>query len=201
MSYALVVAEVRRGIFEERNLDSIGFCNLLGKDIVLLVPDGGYDVNEKLVNTVVKVKADEAVYLNPMNMVDILQKIMDSKGKPEAIVFTHSSSGTELASYLAGRFDLPLITDVSGFDKDRAIFLKSYYSDKIFGEFKAVGAGPFAITVRSGSFKDSAVEKGAPAGAEALDGITVSEARTFMEYVEEEKGEVDITKADFSSSP
>ena len=32
MSYALIVAEVRRGQFEERNLDSIGLCALLGKE-------------------------------------------------------------------------------------------------------------------------------------------------------------------------
>ncbi len=30
MSYALVVAEVRRGLFEERNLDTLGLSRLLG---------------------------------------------------------------------------------------------------------------------------------------------------------------------------
>jgi hypothetical protein len=50
MSYALVIAEVRRGVFEERNLDSIGICALLGKDSILLVPEGDYAVSEQLVN-------------------------------------------------------------------------------------------------------------------------------------------------------
>jgi electron transfer flavoprotein alpha subunit len=197
MSWSLVVAEVRRGIFEERNLDSIGFCNLLQNDISLLLPEGTYDVNGKLVNTLVKAKMQEAEYLNPLNMVDVVKKIMDSKGKPEAIVFTHSSSGAELASYVAGCFNLPLITDVSGFDKDKGVFYKSYYSDKIFGEFKATGPGPFVITVRSGSFKESAAEKAQTAADETLDGIQLTDSRTFVEYVEEEKGEIDITKADF----
>ena len=49
MSYALIIAEVRRGVFEERNLDSIGICALLGKDSILLIPEGDYAVNEKLV--------------------------------------------------------------------------------------------------------------------------------------------------------
>ena len=197
MSYSLVVAEVRRGIFEERNLDSIGFCNLLQNDISLLLPEGAYDLNGKLVNTLVKAKMQEAEYLNPLNMVDVVKKIMDSKGKPEAIVFTHSSSGAELASYVAGCFNLPLITDVSGFDKEKGVFYKSYYSDKIFGEFKATGPGPFVITVRSGSFKESAAEKAQAAAEETLDGIQLTDSRTFVEYVEEEKGEIDITKADF----
>ena len=196
MSYSLVVSEVRRGVFEERNLDAIGFCNLLQTDISLLVPEGSYEVNGKLVNTVVKVKVQEAEYLNPLNIVDVVKKVMDSRGKPDAVVFTHSSSGTEMASYLAGCLGLPLITDVSGFDKEKGVFYKSYYSDKIFGEFKATGPSPFVVTVRSGSFKENAIEK-AGAAEESLDGIQLTDSRTFVEYVEEEKGEIDITKADF----
>jgi electron transfer flavoprotein alpha subunit len=121
-------------------------------------------------------------------MVGVLKTMMDSQGKPDAIVFTHSSSGAELASYVAGYFDLPLITDVNGFDTERNVFLKSYYSDKIFGEFRNARPGPFVITVRSGSFKEYAVE---------MEGLPVAEGRTFLEYVEEEKAEVDITKAKF----
>ena len=44
MSYTLIVAEVRRGVFEERNLDSLGLGALLGGQSVLLVPDGAYEV-------------------------------------------------------------------------------------------------------------------------------------------------------------
>ena len=197
MSYALVVAEVRRGVFEERNLDAIGLCSLMGKDISLLVADGAYTMNEKLVNAIIKVKIEEALFLNPLNMVGVLQKMMDSRGKPDVIVFTHSSSGAELASYMAGYFDLPLITDVNGFDKEKNVFFKSYYSDKIFGEFRNTGPGPFVITVRSGSFKEYVVEKASPPVIETMEGLPVAAGRTFMEYVEEEKGEIDITKAKF----
>ena len=52
-------------------------------------------------------------------------------------------------------FNLPLMTDVSGYDKEKGVFYKSYYSDKIFGEFQArQEADPASITVRSGSFKE-----------------------------------------------
>ena len=60
---------------------------------------------------------------------------------------------------LRAAFNLPLITDVSGFDAERR-FLKSYYSDKIFGEFKP-RTGCLHGTVRSGSFKEHAAPKGA----------------------------------------
>ena len=196
MSYALVVAEARRGVFEERNLDSLGICRLLGKEIVLLTPDKPYTWNEKLADTVLKAKTEEEVFLNPLTMAAIIEQVFAARGKPDYVVFTHSSSGTESAAYAAGALGLPLITDVSGYDADKGAFLKSYYSDKIFGEFVVAGQGPSILTVRSGSFKEFALEKAAPA-VEYLETIPGTEARTFMEYVEEEKTDIDITKADF----
>jgi electron transfer flavoprotein alpha subunit len=197
MSYGLVVSEVRKGQFEERNLDAIGLCNALGLDSVLLLPKGDYAVKDTLINTITAVAVEESVFLNPLDMVTIIQKFIDSHGKPSVILFTSSSSGSELAAYTAGHFDLPLITDVSGFDKDQGIFFKSYFSDKIFGEFKPTSGETFIVTVRSGSFKEEAADKSNPAATEAIDAVPSNEARTFIEYVEEEKGEIDITKADF----
>ncbi len=197
MSYALIVAEVRRGVFEERNQDALGLATLLEKDAALLIPDGPYETNEKLVNVLLKAKVEESVFLNPLTMVNIVQKVMDGRGKPDAILFTNSSSGIELASYTAGYFGLPLVTDVSGYDKERGVFYKSYYSDKIFGEFRPNGEGPCVVTVRSGSFKEYQAEKTSSAGVETIEGFAVSDGRSFVEYVEEEKAEIDITKADF----
>lgn len=195
MSYTLIVAEVRRGVFEERNLDSLGLGALLGAQSVLLIPDGAYEVPDKLVDAVVKVKAAEEVYLNPMSMGKILEAVFAAKGKPDHILFTQSSSGMEAAAYAAGLFGMPVMTDVSGYDRDAGIFLKSYYSDKVFGQFKAAGA-PVILSVRSGSFREFAVEKAAAAPAETIEGAA-AETRTFVEYVEEEKTDIDITKAEF----
>jgi electron transfer flavoprotein alpha subunit len=197
MSYALIVSEVRRGQFEERNLDAIGLSHILGLESTLLIPQGDYEIKRNCVNTIVRAAVEESIFLNPLSVVNIIQKVFDTRGAPAVIVFTSSSSGGELAAYTAGHFDLPLITDVSGFDKERGIFYKSYFADKIFGEFKPVGNGPYVVTVRSGSFKDEVGEKASAATEEAMDGVPASTARTFIEYVEEEKGEIDITKADF----
>jgi electron transfer flavoprotein alpha subunit len=196
MSYTLIISEVRRGQFEERNLDSIGLSALLENDSVLLIPEGGYAVNEKLVHTILKTAVEETVFLNPMVIINILQKVMDLKGKPDVIIFTSSSSGNECASYAAGYFNLPLVTDVSNYDKEKGVFYKSYYSDKIFGEFRPTEAKPCIITVRSGSFKANAVEKDT-ASVETIENISPMEGRSFIEYVEEEKTDIDITKADF----
>jgi electron transfer flavoprotein alpha subunit len=197
MSYALIISEVRRGLFEERNLDSIGLGVLLEKDSILFVPEGNYAVNEKLVHTILKAGVEETIFLNPMVMIHALQKVMDLKGKPDVIIFTSSSSGNECASYAAGYFNLPLVTDVSDYDKEKGVFYKSYYSDKIFGEFKPAEYKPCIITVRSGSFKVNAAEKATAATVETIENISLVEGRSFIEYVEEEKTDIDITKADF----
>ncbi len=196
MSYALVVAEVRRGLFEERNLDTIGLARLLGKKVSLLVPEGSYALNNKLVDTIIAVKTTETDFLNPLVMTQIVRKAIEASGAPDVILFTSSSSGVELSSYLAGALDLPVISDVSGFDAEKGVFLKSYYADKIFGEFKPKGETAI-LTIRSGSFKEHAAEGPAAAAVETLEGIEPSAGRTFIEYVEEEKGAIDITKADF----
>jgi len=194
MSYTLIIAEVRKDLFEERNLDSFGLSALLGKDAVLLVPEGPYEI-PALADTVLKVKMEESSFLNPLTMASLIEKVIEAKGKPHALIFTHSSSGAECAAYVAGKLGLPLVTDVNGYDKDRSIFFKSYYSDKIFGEFTLSQEGPFIVTVRSGSFKEFALEKAL--ATETMEGVPLTDGRSFLGYVEEEKTGIDITKAEF----
>jgi electron transfer flavoprotein alpha subunit len=196
MSYALIVSEVRNGLFEERNLDAIGLSALMKKEARLLVPNGEYNLDEKLVDQIIRVKMEETLYLNPLNLVSTLERVFSLSGTPDAILFSQSSFGLESAAYVAGSFGFPVISDVSGFEAETGSFLKSYYSDKIFGQFAPKGGSTVVLTVRSGSFKDMAVSKGGAATVE-IDAPANNSARTFVEYVEEEKSEIDVTKADF----
>jgi electron transfer flavoprotein alpha subunit len=197
MSYALIVSEVRNGLFEERNLDAIGLAAAMKKDARLLIPSGPFIFDETLIDQITRVKAEEHVFLNPLNMVSILEGIFATSGRPDSIIFTQSSSGLESAVYVAGTFGFPLVTDVSGFDAATGAFLKSYYSDKIFGEFLLKAGTTAVLTVRSGSFKEMAAPKDAGAAALEIDGPAPHDGRAFVEYVEEEKSEIDVTKADF----
>lgn len=197
MSYALIISEVRRGIFEERNLDSIGISSLAGKDAYLLIPEGNYNIDSSIVDRIIKVKIDESLFLNPLIITELVSKIIGSSGVPDMVIFTHSSSGIEMASYLSGKLGLPILTDISGYDKNENIFFKSYYSDKVFGQFKKSKDSPLVITVRSGSFKDFVADKGKHAEETSMEGLSGIDDRGFVEYVEEEKTGVDITKAEF----
>jgi electron transfer flavoprotein alpha subunit len=196
MSYALIVGEVRNGVFEERNLDGIGLAASIQKEARLLLPNGEYNIDETLVDQIIKVKVDESAFLSPLNLVPILEAVFASSGQPGAILFSHSSFGLESAAYVAGSFGFPVVSDVSGFEAATGSFLKSYYSDKIFGQFTPKAGSTVVLTVRSGSFKDMAAPKGKAAIVE-IDGPAANAGRTFIEYVEEEKSEIDVTKADF----
>ena len=77
--YVLVVAEVRRGLFEERNLDTIGLGRQLGLPVFLLLPDNVSGVDESLLDRVLKVSTDEGNFLNPLTTVSILAKVFESQ--------------------------------------------------------------------------------------------------------------------------
>jgi electron transfer flavoprotein alpha subunit len=196
LGYVLVVAEVRRGLFEERNLDTIGLGRLLGRPVCLLLPENVSGVDESMLDKVLKVSTDEGIFLNPLATTSIFAKVFESHGQPDFILYTHSSSGAECAAYAAGHFSLPLITDVSGYDKETGTFSKSYYSDKVFAQFKSTSS-PAILTVRTGSFREQVTHNPAAATVESLGAFAPQEGRTFLEYVEEAGGAVDITKAEF----
>ena len=106
MSYGLIVGEVRRGQFEERNLDAVGLCNVLGKESVLLIPEGDYGVQENSVNAIVRIGVEESLFLNPLNMVNILQRVFDTRGKP-SVIHLHVLILRQRACCLHGRMFRP----------------------------------------------------------------------------------------------
>jgi len=197
MSYTLIISEVRRGIFEERNLDSIGIAHRLKKPVYILFPDGQYPINEKWVDIMIKAQIKEQEFSMPKNICLLLEKVFNKFGMPENILLTHSSSGTECAAYIAGYFRLPVITDINGMDEEISAFYKSFYSDKVYGEFKITKKVPSVLTVRSGTFRALIEERANCAIQEVVEGIKIDEKRVFIEFVEEEKADIDITKAEF----
>ncbi len=193
--YVLVVAEVRRGVFEERNLDTLGLGRFMQKPVYLLHPASVTGIDAATADKLITADLDEGNFQNPLTMVEILSKVFERYGRPEWVLFTHSSSGTESAAYVAGHFAMPLVTDVNGYESGTGTLFKSYYSDKVFAQFK-VSSQPAIMTVRSGSFREH-VTHTAAAPAESLGALSPAAGREFVEYVEEAGGTVDITKADF----
>lgn len=197
MSYGLIVADVRGGLWDERNLDSLGLLNILGIDPYLVLPKGNYILPSSYFKKIIEASVSEEEFLNPLNMPSILEKVIQRFKEPFLILFSSSSSGMELASYVAGYFRVPIISDVSGYKKDLGVFLKSYYSDKVFANFKVSCEKFLVMTVRSGSFKEEAKKIYEDTEYEKLEDLTKTKKRVFLGYVEGEKEEIDITKKDF----
>lgn len=89
MSYALVIAETRRGVFEERNLDSLGLAMLFGKEVCMLMPDGVSPLNERTADSILRVRADEEVIANPLELVRIVEQITGTKDR-RTVSFLHT---------------------------------------------------------------------------------------------------------------
>lgn len=197
MGYALIVADVRRGIFDERNLDSIGISNLLGLDPYLIIPKGEYLFDRGYFKKILRVELDEEEFLNPLNMVEVLKVTFETTGHPSYVIFSNGSSGMEIAPYVAGTFRVPIITDVCGYEPEKGLIYRGFYSEKVHGIFRFRDSSFYVITVRSGSFRERATPYPLKASEETIKILTPKKEREFLGYFEEEKGDVDITRADF----
>lgn len=127
-----------------------------------------------------------------------LSQLIDEK-EPELIMVPHSSQGMGLAPALAAEKDIPLVTNVIGlwWDDGEPVAERSIYGDKVNSEVRFKGDGQYMITSQAAAFPAEE-----PPG---LDGnlIEVEPSiddskvfKKFLEFVEPEGGEVDITASD-----
>ena len=198
MSYALIVAEVRRGQFEERNLDSIGLCSLLAKEAVLLAPAGRYAVSERSVDTMVRVSRGRDPLPQPpqhgphhrkgirdprqarrhsLHLVLLRQRARRLHGRPFQPAHHHRRERLRqgavpfLQELLCGQ-------DLRRVPAGRGGTLRGHRAER-----QLQGARP-RETCGRGRWRPWSDMHSAEGGG-------------FIGYVEEEKGEIDITKADF----
>jgi len=131
----------------------------------------------------------------------LYQKVMSAlmaDRRPVITMVGNTAFGMDLAPSLAAELDLPLATDCVGLEvEDGKLFaVRSMYGGKVNAKVSFPEAQQYMVTVRAGAF---------PAEPGTLKGELVSidsplteeiTQRKFVEYVEAEVGEVDITQAD-----
>lgn len=117
--------------------------------------------------------------------------------QPEKVVMPHSVNGWDYAPAVANELDLPLVTDVIGFDLDGDFqVIREMYGSKVETYFD-VNADNIAVTVRPGEF--DAVEAGGSPAVESFD-VSVDEGAVGSEvhgFEEVAGGDVDISEAEF----
>lgn len=193
------VAEYR---FDELNPLSIELLNLANQikgdgtaEAVVIGKDVGKYAEElaKYANKVWKIEDAALENYTPDLYVDVLMQLAERE-KPDLILVGNTAQGSEFAPYLAAKLNAPIATDVVGVDVSDGIKVSRYLMQgKLMVDLK-LKTTPAVLTIRQGVFKE-----GAEVGGEVVDaGIKPSKEsrRKFIQYVEPEVGEVDISQAD-----
>lgn len=117
--------------------------------------------------------------------------------EPDHLLMPHSVNGWDYAPAVANELDLPLVTDVIGFELDGDFqVIREMYGSKV-ETFFTINADRTAITVRPGEF--DAVEAGGSPAVEAFD-VTIDDSKVGSEVLGFETvdaGDVDIGEAEF----
>ncbi len=194
-----VVAEHRFGELDPLSIEMLNLANSIKGDgtaeAVVIAKDAGKFAEElaKFADKVWKIEDDSLENYNPELYIDVLMQLFE-KEKPDVVLVGNTSQGSEYAPYLAAKLNAPIVTDVVGVDASDGLKASRYlFQGKLMVDLK-VKSMPCVLTVRQGVFKE-----GSEVNGEIVDsGIKPSKtpARNFVQYIEPEVGEVDITQAD-----
>ncbi|MFC5279991.1 electron transfer flavoprotein subunit alpha/FixB family protein [Halorubrum rubrum] len=201
MSDVLVVSEHRRGELRDVSLELLTagreLADALGGDLHVAVVAGDVerfadDLNRPGVDRIHAVangeEFDHTVYAAA---VDALVETID----PTAVLAPNSVNGLDYAPAVAERLDLPLVTDVLGFeyDDDGLTVTREMYGSKVETSV-AVEGDRFCLTMRGGEFAPA--EGVGDAEVESVDVETPESGARVKGFEEVGGGDVDIADAD-----
>jgi electron transfer flavoprotein alpha subunit len=202
MTDVLAVTESRRGELRDVSFEMItagrSLADELGGDLHLLVVNGDVeafadDLNRDGVDAIHTVDAGEE-----FNHGVYTQAIEAAHGalSPAALLMPNTVNGLDYAPAVAGSLDLPLVTDVIGFEADGAFEVtREQYGGKVETTYE-LDADAYALTIRPAEWPKA--EGSGDATIEALD-VEIDESRvrsTVNGFQEVAGGDVDITEAD-----
>lgn len=205
MGDLFVLAEHRQGQLREVTLEMLSRAGevakqLGGETVAVLLGSGVDSFAEKLAGY-----SDKVLYIDDPLFADYnsekYQKALSQLVKqyrPELVLIGHTTQGVDLAPALAVELNMPFVSDVIeiSFADGKIKPVRQYYSGKVNAEFILKGDPPYLLTIREASyeiaepFKQGTVEKIESPLKEDI------EYRRFIEYIEAEVGDVDITQSE-----
>lgn len=205
MGNVMVLAEHRQGVLRDVSFEMLAVAPRLaeaigGEAVVLLFGSGIDDMAKKMSEYGLKVMVvDDPVFEN-FNA-EVYQKALSAlldDLKPAVFMTGHTAQGVDFMPALAVEKKLPLVADAVDlvYEDGKVKATRQLYS----GKLNAVVAFKEAETCLV-SFREGAVEAPEPAAAgsvEKVDSPVKEEVtyRKFVEYIEAEVGDVDITQSD-----
>lgn len=144
-------------------------------------------------------KVDHADLSYP-NAEQVRKALVGILPKGAAVLIPHEHFGLDLSPGLSVKLDAPYLPDVvefEGIDGDVLSVVRQEFSGMVSTHVKADISGGVVITARPGSFQP---EESQPASGQVVDKSgevgDISSTRRYLETVEAEVGDVDITKSD-----
>ncbi len=204
MGDVFVVIDHRQGEIRDVNWEMLNVASKLapelgGQSVSVLLGTGIDDMADKLAGACDKVLYVDDPLLENFNG-DKYQKVLSSlidQHSPKVVLVGHTTQGVDFAPALAVEKELPYLTEAIDIrvEDGEVIGTKQFYQGKVNGEFSFVDAGTYLIT-----FREAAVEPIEPAQKGSVEKAESPlkedlDYRKFVEYVEAEVGEVDITQS------
>ena len=205
MGNVLVIAEHRQGTLRDVSYEMMAFAPKLAEEMggevtVLLIGSGMDELAGKMAAYGVKVLVvDDPLFdnFNADKYQQVLSALIDDL-KPKVIMTGHTAQGVDFMPALAVEKKLPLVTDVIElqYESDQLKATRQIYSGKVNAVLAFKPSDTYLITIREGAVE--APEASATGDIEKLDSPLKEDLpyRQFVEYIEAEVGDVDITQSE-----
>jgi len=205
MGNIFVLAEHRQGALREITFEMLAVAPAIAKEwgaevnVVLF----GRDVEAmagKIAGYGVKVLAVDSPLFEHFNAdlyQQALSKLIDLF-KPSLIMVGQTAQGVDMAPALAVEKNLPFVADIIGLTVEDGTLkaTRQLYSGKVNAQIGFKPADTYLVTVRESAFE--APSPSAAGSVEKIDSPLKEELeyRRFVEYIEAEVGDVDITQSE-----
>ena len=205
MSDVFVLAEHRQGVLRDINFEILtkasDFAQQSGGSVVtVLLGSGVDDLADKLSGYSDKVLYVDDPLFASYNCEYYQQALREliKQYNPYLVMIPHTTQGVEIAPPLAVEMNIPLITDLIdiGYESGSPKPVRQYYQGKVNADFTLKGDPPYLVTFREASVEPAELSKAG--NIEKVDSPIKDEVdyRKFIEYIEAEVGDVDITQSE-----
>lgn len=205
MGNVLVLVEHRQGALRDVSFEMMAVApgiaeSMDGEVVVLLLGSGLDDMAKKMTGYGVKVMVvDDPAFenFNAEKYQMALSALIDDL-KPAVLMTGHTAQGVDFMPALAVEKKLPLVADAVGLTYEDGTLkaTRSLYSGKVNAIVAFKPADTYLVTFREGAVE--APEASAAGELEKIDSPLQEDVpyRKFVEYIEAEVGDVDITQSD-----
>lgn len=192
---ALVVAEHLQGRVRDMTYELISAARALGGPVTVAVIGAQLDVSREGVDEVVHVPVEQAEFES-----DVYQAALESliaERRPDVVLLGFTVNSMGYGGAVSAKLGLGFASDVFAVSRegDAVVATRAFYGSKVHGELEFPAGKPVLLLLRP-TVWPPAPPGGSPTVTEHTLAPVASRAR-HVEFREAEKGDVDITTAEF----